>query len=244
MTVSSDEFMTANCGRPSGLRTLAMGGLVAVACLSAAVAFAQNAQQPNGNGAVPIAPAQVADPTQPVAAAAGTAPAPQSPAVFPAQPAPAQGTAGFVYTFGQWWDSTRGKFDDLTKGPNDAAKGATTVGQDAVQDAVQATKGATAATQGALKDAAQATQAAATALFRLPATRMIEVHQRCAIAPNGAPDCRMAAAAACRGKGFHDGNPVDVQSSENCPPAVWISGRNPAPGECPEETVILMVACR
>ena len=54
--------------------------------------------------------------------------------------------------------------------------------------------------------------------------RVIEVHERCAMAPNGAPDCRTAAANACRAKGFTDGHPVDVQSSENCPPAVWMSG--------------------
>ncbi len=100
------------------------------------------------------------------------------------------------------------------------------------------------ATQDALKHAAEATKEAATALIHIPVGRFIEVHQRCALAPNGAPDCRTAAANVCRAKGFQDGNPVNVQSSQNCPPAVWMSGREPSPGECPQETVVLMVACR
>jgi hypothetical protein len=100
------------------------------------------------------------------------------------------------------------------------------------------------ATQDALKQAAQATKEAATALIRIPTGRFIEVHQRCALAPNGAPDCRSAAASVCRTKGFQDGNPINVQSSQNCPPAVWMSGREPAAGQCPQETVVLMVACR
>ncbi len=148
------------------------------------------------------------------------APAPQAPAsqprgTFPAQPPPAAGQAGFIYEFGRWWDSTH-------TGANDAA----------------------AATQDALKHAAEATKEAATALIRIPTGRFIEVHQRCALAPNGAPDCRSAAENVCRAKGFQDGNPVNVQSSQNCPPAVWMSGREPHAGECPQETVVLMVACR
>ncbi len=135
--------------------------------------------------------------------------------LFPAQPPPAAGQPGFIYEFGRWWDSTHA-------GANSAAE----------------------ATQDALKHAAEATKEAATALIRIPAGRFIEVHQRCALAPNGAPDCRTAAANVCRAKGFQDGNPVNVQSSQNCPPAVWMSGREPAAGQCPQETVVLMVACR
>jgi len=142
------------------------------------------------------------------------APATQSPGLFPAQPPPAD-KPGFIYAFGHWWDSTNANAN-----------------------------GAANATQEALNQAAQATKDAATALIRIPGARFIEVHQRCAVAPNGAPDCRSAAANVCRTKGFHDGNPVNVQSSQNCPPAVWMSGRVPTAGECPQETVVLMVACQ
>jgi hypothetical protein len=161
-------------------------------------------------------PANGAAPVQ-LAPAQTTTPA-SAPAVqgklFPAQPPPAD-KPGFIYEFGHWWDSAHG-------GANGAAE----------------------ATQDALKHAAEATKDAAATIMKIPGGRFIEVHQRCAPAPNGAPDCRSAAAFACRAKGFHDGNPINVQSSQNCPPAVWMSGREPSPGECPQETDVLMVACQ
>ena len=193
-----------------------MTWLLAASLSPAAAALAQTAQPPapSGAAALPPAPAQVAP--------QGQAPAPQAAApgsqprgLFPAQPPPAAGQPGFIYEFGRWWDNTHA-------GASDAAD----------------------ATQDALKHAAEATKEAATALIRIPTGRFIEVHQRCALAPNGAPDCRSAAENVCRAKGFQDGNPVNVQSSQNCPPAVWMSGREPHPGECPQETVVLMVACR
>lgn len=215
----SVEFITARFAKLRGLRALATWLLVA-ALSPAPIALAQNTQQPspNGAGAPQAAPAQ-----QPLQSAPPPA-APEARGLFPAQPPPAE-RPGFIYAFGRWWDSTHGKIDNGSKEPNGAAGGAAAAGQDA------------------LKNAAEATRKAATALFRLPGTRVIEVRQRCEIAPNGAPDCRRAAANACRAKGYSDGHPVDVQSSENCPPAVWMSGREPAAGECPEETVVLMVAC-
>lgn len=150
--------------------------------------------------------------------------APPGRGLFPSQPPPTY-KPGFIYAFGQWWDTARGKIEELKSHSNDAAKGAVT------------------ATQDAMNHAAAATRNAANALIKLPGARFIETYQRCQIAPNGAPDCRTAAAAACRAKGFTDGHPANVQSSENCPPAVWMSGREPTAGECPEETVVLLAAC-
>jgi hypothetical protein len=195
---------------------LAMSWLLAASLSPAAAALAQTAQPPapGGAAALPPTPAQVAPQAQ-APAPQGAAPAPQPRGLFPAQPPPTAGQAGFIYEFGRWWDNTHA-------GANNAAD----------------------ATQDALKHAAEATKEAATALIRIPTGRFIETHQRCALAPNGAPDCRSAAENVCRAKGFQDGNPVNVQSSQNCPPAVWMSGREPHAGECPQETVVLMVACR
>jgi hypothetical protein len=177
-----------------------------------------------------------ADGNVPQAASGGNV-APQSSAPAASAPAPAQTQANsgpsaapsvepsFIYAFGQWWDNARAKLDDFVKPPDAAAS-----------DAAQAA-------QDAMKGAAQATRNAVDALIRLPSARFIEVHERCAAAQNGAPDCRTAAAKVCRVKGFSDGHPVNVQSSENCPPAVWMSGHPPAAGQCPQETVVLMVAC-
>ena len=144
---------------------------------------------------------------------------------FPGQPPPVN-KPGFLHELGRWWDDARSKFEDFKKKSDDAAKDAA------------------AATQDAMKNAAEASRDAATAIVRLPNTRVIEVRERCQAAPNGAPDCQAAATNACRGKGFNIGKPVDVRSSENCPPAVLQSGQRPAEGECPVETVVLLAACQ
>jgi hypothetical protein len=221
MRNSADRCITAKRGRPpanrAGLPVCLLIGMLA----PAAIAFAQAPQSQSGIAAAQTAPSQPAAPSR----SASPAPATVPPAgLFPAQPAPTQPRlgGGFIYAFGRWWDGAQGKLDDLIKQQNNPAT----------------------ATRDALSNAAQETQKAANALIRLPGLRVIEVHQRCSIAPNGAPDCRIAATNACRAKGFSDGHPVNVQSSENCPPAVWMSGREPVPGECPAETVVLMVACQ
>jgi hypothetical protein len=245
MRDGTDKSLLAGLPKPPGLRAPATICLLAVLLLSAARAFAQNAQTP---AAAPDAAATQAvgaqQPVPPATAPAAVAPQAQGRGLFPIQPPPPAERPGFIYAFGRWWDNTRSKFQDVTKPPNDAAEGAAAATKDAVNGAVDATKGAASATGDALKNAAQATKDAANALFKLPGTRVVEVFQRCAIAPNGAPDCRTAASSACRAKGFSSGNPVDVQSSQNCPPAVWMSGREPSAGECPEETVVLMAACQ
>jgi hypothetical protein len=206
--------------------------LLAAVLLPAAIAFAQDVQRPSPN-----------------AAGAGQFPPAQAPASvsargqFPVQPPPAE-KPGFIYEFGRWWDSTRGKFEEFGKQSDAAAKGAAAATQGAVQGATDATKGAATATENVVKSAAEATKDAASTIFRLPGMRVVEVHQLCSVAPNGAPDCRTAATNACRTKGFTSGRPMDVRSSQNCPPAVWLSGRDPSAGECPEETVVLMAACQ
>ncbi len=190
--------------------------LAVFAALAAAALAPAAAAQTVAQPATGVAPAQAA----PAAAApAAVAPGPQvqgAPNGFPAQPPPAY-RPGFIAEFGRWWDETRGKLDN----PKDAAN----------------------ATQDAMRNAAAATKDAMTAIVRFPATRMVELRARCELAPNGAPDCRQAAANACRTKGFSSGDPIDVRSSENCPASVALSGRQPAPGECPTETVVLAAAC-
>jgi hypothetical protein len=95
-----------------------------------------------------------------------------------------------------------------------------------------------------LKDAAQATKDAATAVVKLPITRMFEFHERCLVAGNGAPDCQTTATNACRTKGFDSGQPLDISTSQECPARVMLSGRPPVEGECKDVTVILRAVCR
>jgi hypothetical protein len=145
---------------------------------------------------------------QPAAAPAmRVAPAPIQTQAFPAQPPPVR--PRFIYAFGQRWDIARAKLDDFTKPPDAAASGS-----------ARATQGA----QDAMKGAAQAATNAVDVRNRLPSVRPIDVHERCAVAQkNGA---WVAAAKVCRVKGFGDLHRVNVQSSENCPPAVSMSGLN------------------
>jgi hypothetical protein len=227
MTGDSDNLTVTLPGKPKRRWPIAAAWLL-VGLLPAVMAFAQDAQQPPGAGQFPPAQAPASVPAR---------------GEFPVQPPPAE-KPGFIYEFGRWWDTTRGKFEEFGKQSDAAAKDAVTATQGAVHTATQATKGAADATESAVKGAAEATKNAANTIFRLPGIRVVEVRQRCSVAPNGAPDCRTAATTACRSKGFSSGNPVDVRSSQNCPPAVWLSGRDPGPGECPEETVVLMAACQ
>lgn len=207
-----------DCGKLCAIEMSLKIGLLA-ASLAAMAAIA-----PDSVLAQAAPPAQAQQPAAAVPAPPSAQATPPQRGLFPAQPPPTE-KPGFIYAFGQWWDTARDKFGKLPGLPNDAAKGAAT------------------ATQDVMRDAAQATKDAATAIVRLPGARFIEVHQICAVAPNGAPDCRSAAADACRAKGFTGGHPANVQSSQDCPPAVWMAGREPTPGECPEQTVVLLAAC-
>jgi hypothetical protein len=107
-------------------------------------------------------------------------------------------------------------------------------------------------TTGAAKDAAEgAAQAAvgtakqaAGAIIGLPSQHIVTGRERCAAAANGAPDCRTAADAACRAKGFAAGKSLDTQSAEKCPARVWLSGRLPADGDCQLETFVTRSVCQ
>jgi len=78
----------------------------------------------------------------------------------------------------------------------------------------------------------------------LPKTKIVSGRERCETAANGAPDCRGAVEALCRSKGLAGGNSLDVQSAEKCPARVWISGAQPATGECRMESYVQRAFCR
>lgn len=84
---------------------------------------------------------------------------------------------------------------------------------------------------------------AAGAVVKIPAARVVTGHERCALAPNGAPDCVAAANAMCKTKGFDAGKSVDMTTAEICPPQVLLSGRSTGP-ECHDETFVSRVLCQ
>jgi hypothetical protein len=139
----------------------------------------------------------------------------------------------------------------LKDAPKDTPKDATketpkspvTSTQDAIKNAVDVTKGAANAATDAMKNAVDATKDAAAALARLPNTRVVDVHETCARAPNGAHDCAAAAATGCRGKGFKDGKPLDVRTAEKCEPKPLQPGQTPGM-QCGTEAVVIRAVCQ
>ena len=181
-----------------------------------------------------VAGIAVAEDGQPASGGA-TETAPPPPAASPAPPA--ANKPGFLHELWQWWDNS-------ISGLGARMQDARSKVENLNQKSTDAVKGAASATQDAMKSTAEATKGAASTLLRLPNTRLIEIRERCAPAPNGAPDCQTAAANACRGKGFNTGQPLDVVSAEKCPPAALLSTQKPGELDCPIETVVSRAVCQ
>ena len=99
------------------------------------------------------------------------------------------------------------------------------------------------AIEGVAKDAAKAGQAGG-AILGFPGTKVAQGRVRCAVAPNGAPDCIEAAHALCRAKGFGPGKSLEVNTVNKCPSWVWLSGQRPPEGTCTTETYVLQATCQ
>jgi hypothetical protein len=97
---------------------------------------------------------------------------------------------------------------------------------------------------GAASDLAKGVTDAAGAVARLPLSNVVAGFERCAVAPNGAPDCSVASAALCRTKGFQRGNSLDITSSRKCPAQVWLQGRQPTDAECVNESFVSRAICQ
>jgi hypothetical protein len=227
--------VAVTAGDNNGSDTKAVGARASTRCLLAAtliaaaagVALAQNVQPaPSATTPSTVQPAPAQPPAPP---SAGVTLPPQPPPPSAAVPAPAPEKHGFFDDLARWWhDSTadfnaklkeqQSKLDDFNKKSADAAK-----------DAAAAT--------------GQAMKNAADAVARLPTAKVIEVLAPCAIAGNGSADCASAAANACKGKGFADGQPLDVRTAEKCSASLWLQGQK-QPADCAVETVVLRAACQ
>lgn len=141
----------------------------------------------------------------------------------PAQPPPEE--SGFIGAVGRWLDEHASW---LGSGLRGARSGVENISHEAGLAAKSTVEGA--------KDAAGA-------VTRFPSTRVVNGHEQCSIAPNGAPDCVAAANALCRGKGFGSGTSVDMTTAEICPAKVYLAGRNSGP-ECHTETFVSRALCQ
>jgi len=163
----------------------------------------------------------------------------------PASPAQQETTRraepGMLESIGRWFQDSFDRFKSGIQGAGgtigDLGDRASGAAKDAADVAKDAAKSAADAAKGAAKNAADT-------VARLPRTRVVDGRERCAVAPNGAPDCRVAADAVCRGKGFGSGTSLDIQSAQKCPARIWLSGRSPEPGECEVETFVTRAVCQ
>jgi hypothetical protein len=97
---------------------------------------------------------------------------------------------------------------------------------------------------GAAGDLAKGVTDAAGVVARLPLSNVVAGFERCAVAPNGAPDCNVASVALCKTKGFQRGNSLDITSSRKCPALVWLERRQPNDNECINEAFVSRAICQ
>jgi hypothetical protein len=138
-------------------------------------------------------------------------------------PAPAQ--PGFFAAIGHWFDQTA---DNFSAGVRHMRERFQNFGNEAGV---------------AAKTTVDSAKDAADAVGRIPGTRVIAGHEKCQIAPNGAPDCIAAAYAICQAKGFKTGKSVDMTTAEVCPAQVYLAGRSSGLG-CHTETFVSRALCQ
>ncbi|MFA6266799.1 MAG: hypothetical protein WC670_13935 [Pseudolabrys sp.] len=149
----------------------------------------------------------------------------QSLAVLAQERPPKPEEPGVLESIARWLDR---QGDNIGSTFKDAGKGVENFGREAGVAAQSTVEGA--------KDAAGA-------VVRIPAARLVTGHEKCMVAPNGAPDCVTAAAAMCKARGFETGKSADMTTAEVCPAQVYLSGRNTGPG-CRTETFVSRALCQ
>ena len=250
----------AGLAKQQRLCGVAVGAWFAAALMLPALivgaAFAQTGYQAPASPSGQLAPQS--------SAPASVSPPPAAAPPVPSQPEPGN-RPGFLHQLKVWWDDsvaffdvkskdTLGGADETNKNPGeadrstaDAAKGAArsaaAATQDAMKNAVEASKSAATTATDAMKSVMEATKKAASVIVRLPNTRIIEMREVCARAPNGASDCATAAANGCRAKGFAGGNSLDTRSAEKCDSKPSQRGQIPSV-HCASEAVVLRAVCQ
>lgn len=141
-------------------------------------------------------------------------------------PAPnAAENPGFFTSIGRWFER---QGDNISSTVKDAGKKVGNFGYEAGV---------------AAKTTAEGAKDAAGAVARIPTARVVTGHEKCVIAPNGAPDCVAAAASMCKAKGFESGKSLDMTTAQVCPPKVLLSGRTTG-ADCRDETFVSRAFCQ
>jgi hypothetical protein len=177
------------------------------------------------------------------AAGAALAQESQPPAAAPSPPPATEESfkPGFIDAFGRFIDDSAAKLNSQLKSANDTLGSGLKNANDALGNIGSQTSEAAKGAVGNARDAAGT-------IIGLPGARVVTGRERCAVAANGAPDCRAAADTACRAKGFASGRMLDTEQSRKCPTAAIISAlsdrRLPSAGDCTVETFVTRAACQ
>ncbi len=184
------------------------------------------------------ATAQVSSPAPTEAEA--VPPAPAASASSPSGGAIPGYRPGFVDAFGRW-------VSDVNTQLNSTLGSVTNFGSQAgsaAKDVFDGAGGVARTTAEATKDAADVTLGAAGTLGRLPLARIVSAREPCAMAPNGAPDCRVAAEAICRANGYNSGSSVDFETAEHCTTEALLARRRGETVHCPVESSVTRALCQ
>jgi hypothetical protein len=153
----------------------------------------------------------------------------------PVQLAPAK-KPGALEAIGRWFDQNTATFRSHLRSAKER--------MDVLGDKAAANNRQLADTAAEVgKGAVEVTRGAVDAVAKLPTTRIMSGHERCERAPNGAPDCLAAADALCRKHGFASGKSVDFTSAEECPPRIFLAGRD-SESQCRIVTFISRAMCQ
>jgi hypothetical protein len=221
----------------SGLRGTGVAASAAAAVaigilpLTIAVAAAQQAAPPPGQGQ------QQQMIIQPRLAPAEPAPAAAEPP--PAEAVPAN-RPGFLDALGRWVEDSANAAKSGLDNARTVLGGLGGQAGGAAKDAADAASGAA---QGVTSAAAGAAKGAADVVTRPLTSRFANGRERCIIAPNGAPDCRVAAERLCKNAGYTGGSSVDMQSAEKCPTRVYLTGVK-KPTDCTMEHYVTRAMCQ
>jgi hypothetical protein len=157
-----------------------------------------------------------------------------APPASPAPPPPAY-RPGMLDSVGRWFKDSYNYISGNVEGARNTMGGIGERAGSAAKDA------ANAATSAASNAATAAKDATVGAVGSLPGTRVVNGKERCDSAPNGAPDCRHAAEAVCRAKGFTAGSSLDIQSAKDCPTEAYIRRDT---RECKVASFVVRAVCQ
>lgn len=169
----------------------------------------------------------------------------------PAAPAPASADTpnpppGFIDAFGNWIQESTAGFNANVNSAWSVlpGRGMSEAASNAARSTADAAKGAVEAGQGVANAMGGVARETAGALTRWSGTNIVVGRELCAVAPNGAPDCRVAAEALCRAKGLGGGSSVEIETTESCPPDASLARWRGETVVCATDNYVTRSLCR